>query len=67
MAGSENRAGDQPQDCENTSLTFPITLLGRADEVIEFETVQLPGGTIPPHDGNGPVPAASRMHIVISA
>ena len=35
MQSSENRAGDQPQDRQTLGLTFPITLLGRADEVIE--------------------------------
>jgi catechol-2,3-dioxygenase len=28
-----------------------------------FETVQLPGGTIPPHDGNGPVHIAFSIAV----
>src|SRR5262249_53135236 len=34
-AVDQGRAGDQPQDGQCARLTFPITLLGRADEVIE--------------------------------
>ena len=34
-ASSESRVGPQSQDCESLGITFPLSLLGRADEVIE--------------------------------